>query len=556
MQTTRLISPSAAIAFTPPPPIDPLPEINTGEFLPAILPQDRLRAKWRAAGLIDRQGRVAPHIPRDLPPFSTTEKKAIAEWVNRNSITIESSHPNLFWKCELLLLKVIGMMTGASPFPVGEIALIGSTVKNLNRPYAQAGLQSYGFIFGEEKFKPDPSLDTDVRFWMSGDIVKGDLRKCLKELILHLKNGLPEKLKGRDAAKILQEAYPDKYKEEIPEAQIADAVVGNTAFLKLHVLDDKEQLSMTASFGDRKSPPLEIIAANKLKNTSLFSIDDQRIEISSLLNPAAEGIRLLSDKGSTQAAVDCFLGRVRLTYPDKCDSRAYFRYFIAQIKGLLIDEPKDVEKILFEQVRSLDEKAFAQLLCKCASNHLPPNPLSVLLLLVNTLACAETLGAQWNFNAIAEEVHKLAKLTPPGSEGQALYDAIFRDHIPFSQIEAALQTAAFFHLFTNPEEKMAVKAVLTESFFAPAMQWQFGCGASFLVPLKVPDRAPSSSLLEALMPKSFAQPETRQATLSSLPLPDLIDLSEKLEPLPAFHCLLAHPGTCLPQVLDLFFSGH
>lgn len=509
------------------------------EFLPVVLPQDALRARWKTAGLIDAHGICAPHIPPHLPPLPLDQKAAIHDWLNKKMISIESTCETLFWKAVISLRDAICFFWAS--LPCSETSVIGSTVQNLIRAHAAQSLRIYGFLNEEEEVECN---DTDIRTWVQGDVKKKDLRKGVKGLTSHLARSLPEELTGRKAAEYLEATYPGKYHEKIADAQIAENVIGNTAFRKFHVHEDPEQLLMTVAIGDGKAPPTEFIVASKLKNRSLFRLDDIEIDLTS-------DIQLKSELGSTQAVVDFKTRRVRFTHLDKCDARAYFRYFLVQLKGYLIDEPKEVEKTLFEQIRHMGQTEIAGLLCKSVKNHLPEEGLSYLLLMVNSLAAAENLGAAWDFETIAAKVHEIAELdrTALNSEGKVIYDAIYLDKTPFSQIQAALQNAAFFYLFTNHS-----RACLTESSFQPAMQWQFQRGHTLVVPMGIAEG--NYPLYEAFLPKTLSsKPEEMQLYpyLDCLELPNLYELSRSSGPLLAFYCLMAHPGFDLQRALDLFF---
>ncbi len=510
------------------------------EFSPEILPQDVFRARWKREGRINSQG-LCTNVPQHLPPMQAEEKRFVAAWISQIDFKIESSRQDLYWITPMNLDQAIAFVVDSTAFPIEEIALIGSVVQKLTRKHATDGMRSYGFLTEAEEMDEHTCYDTDVRFQLSGDIIKSDFKKCLKQQMDFLAGALPDKLKSNDSDNL--------------------QLIRNTGFQKWHVQEDEEQLFMTAAFG---SPPIEFIIVRKLKSPSLFRMDDQQLGIRRLYKPFnnVEGIYLNSSKGSTQAAADLKMKRARFTNLEKCDARAYFRYFIAQIKGILIDEPKEAENHLYDQIKVLTEEKAACLLYNGAKNHLPAEGLSFLLLMLNSLACAEKKGCSWNFQTVAKKVHELANLSREslGPEGQVIYDAIYKEEIPFSQIEAALQISAFFYLFTGAEKKW-VKAFLTESSFEPAMQWQFGNSHTYVVPLKIrtiPSDPRLKPLYEAFLPKAYCYDESRQVFpyLECLQLPDLFDLSQSFaEPLLAIQCLLLHPRLDLPRVLDLFLAA-
>lgn len=495
-------------------------------------------------------GLIQEEVPCDLPSLPAAMKARVAKWFDEKQVNIKSTCPELPWQTVLGLKQVIAFMTSSSSLPVGEIAIIGSTVFVLVQEHILASLHSYGFLYGDELCEQEIVCgDVDIRMWILGEPYKAELKRCLKGLARHLSTTLPKELTVKKSAEILQRLYPEKYKDEIPENQIGNAIIGNTAFLKLHVQEDAEQFFMAMTLGDGEQPPLEVITAHKLKNASHFLKDSLRIA----LNSPSQGIHLI---GGTQAAVDYKMKRVRIAHIEKCDARAYFRYFIDQLKGNLIDEERGVEAVLFKQ---LNESEAAKLLVQSAKNHLPRNDLSVLLLMVGSLACAEREGAAWDFEKIASSVRELAKLSNQHlkGEGKALYEAIYEKKTPFKKIFAALQVAAFFHLYTKPP----FKACLTESSFAPAMQWQFPGGLFLVVPLEIKEALSligNDTLYEAFLPKTIClNKEERQVYpyLDCLELPGLFDLSEALaasHPRLAFYCLLADPILYLPKVLDLF----
>ena len=150
-----------------------------------------MRARWKNQKLINQNGLIGDGCRAIFPLPPAAQQSKLAKWVGRENILYQKHLP----KAPLAVSDRIetNPLFYGNNCRVGEIAIIGSTALKLAQHPILEVLHSFGFLYGDELAEEEVGCgDVDIRFWVLGEVLKADLKKCLKGLPAYALPTLPE----------------------------------------------------------------------------------------------------------------------------------------------------------------------------------------------------------------------------------------------------------------------------------------------------------------------------------------------------------------------------